>query len=352
MKKIFSIFLTLFLILVSFSCKQGSSSSGEVNEIQVPIFAGVMNGRAVAELDREWDNEVIITDGLSPVITGLRKQEIDVDLTVEGSMYTYQENAIGDTVVNISVQLLPYWCFDKDSQEYIPGEPDNWDMVYAYVGTYNTGNEYYDFNQQNEFGLEGFRLVVYQDINNVTKILYWQTVSANYVVDNELISQYKIYMRMDEVTLEGDGSTFNYSANENMFVTYYYYNKLKTEPYPYYDKLIADSYEFYASSEDCSVVKNEESFTITLRNVNSCYRQGQSIDISVPEGNFTTWIDELGTGHLEKITLLYQLSTGIDNGLLSEGDGVHFEDTYRGYLALTPFILNPVTESITFTKTF
>jgi hypothetical protein len=109
MKKFFSIFLTLFLILVSFSCKQGSSSSGEVNEIQVPIFAGVMNGRAVAELDREWDNEVIITDGLSPVITGLREKEIDVDLTVEGSMYTYQENAIGDTVVNISVQLLPFF---------------------------------------------------------------------------------------------------------------------------------------------------------------------------------------------------------------------------------------------------
>lgn len=336
MKKIFSIFLVLF-IMVSFSCKN-SHLSEEKNNVKVPVLAGIMAGRSSVSLKQNWDNETILTDGFSPVVTGLTDKEIDIDLTEEGSMYEYQENTLGGATVNITVQLVPYWRFDEDKDTTHPYEPaDGWDLVYVYAGAYNENNEYYSYDEITQKHIEGFLLIIYRGSDNITRMTYWQEFTAEYVENDELISQYKIYVRMSDIALEGDGSTFDYSTTENVFAAYYAYNKLEV-----------DSHEDYAFSNNCNITKNSESFVITLKDVISSYRQGPRLDNSYLM-NDNSFIDQLSTRVHEEDSNLAKYASGEDNGVVMVIDGV---TVYSGYLSLSPFILNPVIDSITFTKTF
>lgn len=333
MKKIF-IIMSVLIVLLGMSCKQDGSSSNE-NEIPLPIFGGTMNGRSIISLGRNWDNEAILTDGFSPVITGLKKEEIDVDLTEEGSSYRYQETTFDNSKVNIVVE---YTWFERFKRGY-EGEPAFDDMVYVYTGCYNDEDRYYGCDDLVPGGDSMFQLVTWTNEEGKIFFSYKQEIIAEYVENNELIDQFLIYLSMRNVPVEGDGTNFVYSTNENIFTCYYIYNKLENI-----------SHEDYCFSGNGNIIKDATSFTITTNNIISVSKEGPRTDNSI-SFDVNDYYQSLTVYNFEELSKLYHIAIGEYSGTVPSGEDSHGHFDF-GYLATSPFYDNPIVDSITYTKTF
>lgn len=333
MKKIFIIMLVL-AVLLGTSCKQVNSSNNE-NEILLPVFGGAMNGRSIISLERNWDNEAILTDGFSPVITGLKKEEIDVDLTVEGSSYRYQETTLDNSKVNIVVEYTTFEQFIRG----IEGEPHYDTPVHVYTGVYNEENRFYGCCDLMPGGDSMFQLVVWTNEEGETLFSYRQEIIAEYVENNELIDQFLIYISMKFVPIDGDGTNFIYSTDKNIFVCYYIYNKLEDI-----------SHEDYCFSGNGNIIKDATSFTITTNNVISVSREGPRVDNS-SRLDVNDYYPILTVYGFEENSRLYTIANGGYSGTIPSTEDMHGHFDI-GYLATSPFYDNPIVDSITYTKTF
>lgn len=333
MKKIL-IIMSILAVFFGISCKQvGNSDDG--NEIPLPVFGGVMNGRSIISLERNWDNKAILTDGFSPVITGLKKEEINVDLTEEGSSYRYQEITLDNSKVNIVVE---YTSFERFRRGY-EGEPAFDDMVYVYTGCYNEENRFYGCSDLFPGGDSMFQLITWTNEEGKIFFSYKQEIIAEYVENGELIDQFLIYLSMRNVPVEGDGTSFVYSTDKNIFACYYIYNKLENI-----------SHEDYCFSGNGSIFKDETSFTIITNNITSVSKEGPRVDISISL-DVNDYYRALTVYNFEKISMLYRIAIGEYIGTVPSEEDSHGHFDF-GYLATSPFYGNPIVDSITYTKTF